>query len=365
MTGPSIATEPIPIGGRYCYIKFYAAPRNPGDPSTIVGTLTLMPDEAVLVLDALIGPKGDKGESAPFWDPQWQSTITNPADLPQPSALTDADAGKAWYIGGYWHIWDGDNYQTLLGAIPGPPGPMPRITATAEGVPANATPYGSILVEYGGTDAEPHLHFKVPLIVGPKGDNSRISESLDFSGEPEDGQTILWNATTQRWEPGDASQQIVQWMTVPEGVFGPGGSFSAARTVVAAVMVPQKPWAHYAKIGGHLRWKRSGLFNSAQVSVEVRGLETGATGAPETGALFAKALYDPSTLDAETIAHIRAHLSDASDPSRAAAPDSAVGRISKGKAMTYYIILTRTGGFGNYVYSTTESHADIMLMPVS
>ena len=58
----TIPTEPLFIGSRYVQIKFYAAPRNPGDPATIVGTLTLMPDENVLVLDALKGDKGDKGD---------------------------------------------------------------------------------------------------------------------------------------------------------------------------------------------------------------------------------------------------------------------------------------------------------------
>lgn len=360
----TIPAEPIYIGSRYVTIKFYAMPRNPGDPQMIAGTLTLMPDEAALTLDALIGPPGPRGLSAPFWRPEWASTITNPGDLPD--GLLEADAGRAWYIAGFWHIWDGDNWQVLLGAIPGPPGPTPNIAMTAEQIPMTGqTAYGEIVVQEGGTDENPTFHLLIPGIPGPKGDNSRISESLDFEGEPLDGQTILWDAATSKWRPGDASQQIVRYITIPESSFGPAGTFSASRTVVAAPTIAAQGIACYVKVGGHLRWKRSGLFNSAQVCVEVRMLPQGSDDAPETGQLIGKALYDPSTLDAETIAHIRDHWSDNTDPSRAVNPESAVGRISADEGVDLYVILYRQGGNGSYTYSTGGSHLSIELLPVS
>lgn len=360
----TIPVEPIYIGSRYVNIKFYAMPRNPGDPQMIAGTLTLMPDEAALTLDALMGPQGPRGLPAPFWRPEWASTITNPLDLPD--ELAEGDAGRAWYIAGFWHIWDGDNWQVILGAIPGPPGPTPNLAMTAEQVPiSGGTPYGEIVVQEGGTDENPTYHLLIPGIPGPQGDNSRISESLDFSGEPLDGQTILWNETTERWEPGDASQQSVLYITIPEGSFGPAGTFSGSRTVIAAPTITGQDIAFYPKVGGHVRWKRSGFFNSAQVEVEVRYLPMGSTDAPETGALIGKALYDPSTLDAETIAHIRDHWSDVSDPSRAVSPESAVGRISKNQGIDIYVILHRKGGSGSYTYATADSQLSIELLPVS
>lgn len=364
----TIPVEPIYIGSRFVNIKFYAMPRSPGDPQMIAGTLTLMPDEAALTLDALIGPMGPRGLPAPFWRPEWASTITNPVDLPD--TLAEADAGRAWYIAGFWHIWDGDNWQVILGAIPGPPGPTPNISLTAEQVVmTGGTPYGDIVVQEGGTDEAPTYHLLIPGIPGPQGDNSRISESLDFQGEPLDGQALLWNAAAAagegRWEPGDASQQVVKYITIPEGSFGPAGTFSAARTVIAAPQIVGQPNAVYPKVGGHIRWKRSGLFNSAQVAVEVRMLDAGSDDAPETGELIGKALYDPSTLDAETIAHIRDHWSDTADPSRAVSPESAVGRIPKDQGKDIYVILYRQGGSGSYVYATKDSHLSIELLPVS
>lgn len=364
----TIPVEPIYIGNRFVQIKFYAMPRNPGDPQMIAGTLTLMPDEAALTLDALIGPQGPRGLTSPFWRPEWQSTITNPADLPD--TLGEADSGRAWYISGFWHIWDGDNWQVILGSIPGPPGPTPNISLTAEQIEmTGAIPYGDIVVQEGGTDENPTFHLLIPGIPGPKGDNSRISESLDYEGEVLDGQTLIWDASAYdgegRWRPGDPTQQSVKYLTLPEGSFGPAGTFSAARTIIAVATILGQDAAWYPKVGGHVRWKRYGLFNSAQVIVEVRMLPQGSTDAPETGELIGKALYDPGTLDAETIAHIRDHWSDVTEPTRAVSPESAVGRVSKDQGVDIYVMLRREAGSGTYMYVTKDSQLSIEMLPVS
>ena len=92
MTTP-IPAEPLYIGGRHVYVKFYALPRNPDEPQMIAGTLTLQPDEAALTLDALVGPRGPQGLPSPIIDPQWGSAITKASDLP--TTLQPTDKGKA------------------------------------------------------------------------------------------------------------------------------------------------------------------------------------------------------------------------------------------------------------------------------
>ena len=101
------------------------------------------------------------------------------------------------------------------------------------------------------------------------------------------------------------------------------------------------------------------------MEVQVRALPQGSTAAPESGQLCARALYDPSTLDAETIAHIREHWSDAGDPSRAISPESSVGRIPAGQDMVFYVLLYRSGGFGAVNYQTPGSHLSCSLYPVT
>ncbi|WP_100454698.1 hypothetical protein [Mycobacteroides abscessus] len=368
MTSALIPTEPIFLGERVIRTLFYAVPRNPGDPQTIIGTFTLMPGEDNIVLDAIKGEKGDRGDMSPFWRPQWGSTINLPVDLPDD--LGDADAGMAWYIAGYWHVWDGNGWRIILGAIPGPPGPTPNLHMTARGV---APPSGGITyplnlnVTPGGTTLEPTFAIDIPLIPGPKGDNAKILEADDFVGPIEDGQSLIYDSTLAGGAGGirgGSPVGTVKKLSIPEQSFT-GGTYGSTWNIVATLIVPGQPLPYYPEFDGHLRWKRSGLFNNAQIEVQVRALPQGSTSAPETGTLCARALYDPSTLDAETIAHVREQWSDTGYPARAIGPDSGEGRIPANTSMVYYVLLYRIGGSGSVVFSTPGAHMSLSMFPVS
>lgn len=372
----TIPAQPLYLGARYVQMKFYAAPRSPGDPSTIIGTLTLMPDEDVLVLDALKGDKGDQGDPAPFWQPQWDSTITNVVDL-DGLQLGAQDAGQAWYISGYWFVWTGTDWATYLGSIPGPPGPTPVISMTAEQILAPTSgPYGTIEVDEGGTADAPTYHMKIPGIVGPKGDNSRILESLDYFNPPEgilDGQTLVYSPTAGGtgiggFVPGSPDEFPMSWITFPESVFGPAGTYSSTYQPILTTTIPAQENDYYPSVLGHLQWGRQTFIgieiSSAQLEVWVTILPSGSTASPETGDLIGRALYNPSTLDAITLAHILPHFSDSSNPSRAVAPNSNVGLILSGQAVVLNVILVMIGGFGSYVYSAPGTHLSYQMFPV-
>ena len=378
MTAPTmgiIPTEPLFVGERFIRVLFYIAPRNPGDPQTIVGTFTLMPGEDNIVLDAIKGDKGEKGDPAPFWRPEWNSTITQVGDLPPtmgPGRLTTADAGRAWYIDGYWHIWTGTGYRVILGAIPGPPGPTPDISMVFRGVaPVDGQTYPQTLnVVESGTSLQPHFTVDVPIVPGPTGPSTSLLGAPDVYGPFQEGQGIEYSATAggvghAGFRPADNSPWAAKKFSIPEYSFGPAGTFGATNNTIATIIIPGQAQAYYPSFDGHLRWQRSGLFNSVQVEVQVRALPQGSNNAPETGALCAKALYDPSTLDSETVAHIREHWSDTANPARSIAPDSAEARIPAGQAMVYYVLLTRIGGSGGIKYVTKNSHLAVSLYPVS
>lgn len=361
----TVSTEPVFAGERFVQMKFYFAPRNPGDPTTVIGTITLMPGEDNIVLDAIVGPQGDPGETAPFWLPQWDSTITDPSDLP--GGLDAGDAGKAWYIAGYWHVWTGTAWVTILGSIPGPPGAMPDFSISAHGVEApEGGPYGPIDVSVSGTAEAPFLDFSVPLIVGPTGPSGTILGASDYDNSVaiEDGQSPIWSSTESKFKPGSAAINVTEIITIPESSFGPAGTYSSTWQVISTVIVPAKDSDYVPMITGHALWQRSGLFNNAQVEVQVRALPQGSADSPETGDLCAKALYDPGVLDTAALSHIREQFSDASNPSRAVAPDSDVGRIPAGTAMVYNVLLARTGGSGSYVYTTGGSTLTLKLFAV-
>ena len=366
-----IPTEPLFVGERFIRVLFYIAPRNPGDPQTIIGTFTLMPGEENIVLDAIKGEKGDKGDPSPFWRPEWNSTVNEVGDLPE--GLGQNDKGRAWYIDGYWHFWTGEGWRVLLGAIPGPPGPTPNVHVLARGVqpPDGVINYPLELnVAESGTDTEPIFTVDVPLIPGPKGDNNSFLGLSDLYGFPAEGQVPSFRQDADGdgnagvvW--GDASPWAAKLFSVPESSFGPGGSLGNAWNIIATLIIPAQLQAYYPVFDGHIRWARSGLYNSAQVEVQVRTLVQGSSSAAETGQLCARALFDPSTLDAETLAHIREHWSDQANPGRAISPDTSVGRVPAGEARVYYVLLARVGGSGNISYATPGSHLSCKLYPVS
>lgn len=382
MTAPTmsiIPTEPLFLGERFVRLLFYIAPRNPGDPQYIVGTITLMPGEENIVLDAIKGDKGDKGDPSPFWRPEWNSTITDPADLPGgltgtgPGALTPADAGRAWYISGYWHIWTGEDWRVLLGSIIGPPGPTPNISVLARGVEAPAGPITyplNLNVSEGGDDLAPIFTVDVPLLQGQTGPPGPLLDSPDIYGFPLEGQQLVYSSTAGgpdtvgvKWA--DPSPNAPKMFSIPESAFGPAATLAQAINPLATLIVPAQEQAYYPVFDGHLRWKRSGLFNTAQVEVEIRALPQGSTNAPETGTLCARALYDPSTLDYETIAHFREHWSDSANPSRAVSPDTNEARIPAGQAMVYHVLLRRVAGSGSITWNPAGAHAGAKLYPVS
>ena len=122
--------EPIYIGGQAFFVKFFALQRNPGDPTRIEGTFTLMAGEGALTLDALVGPKGEPGEPSPIIRPQFSYPVTDVGDLPDPDTLDDSDNGRAWYIDGTWYVWQSANTTPFKAAFPALP-VSPRTSVSA------------------------------------------------------------------------------------------------------------------------------------------------------------------------------------------------------------------------------------------
>lgn len=369
MTTDILPTSPVWIGDRRVNIRFYAAVRKPGDPQTIFGTMTIEDTDGVLTLDALKGDQGVPGIPSPIIRPVWGHGYANAAALyAGEDDLVTADAGMAWYIGGYWYIWTGTQFRQEQGSLEGPPGPTPKLTMTAEVVePAVGGPYGPITVEKTGTDLEPHLHLKVPGIPGPKGDNSTIAGSLDYDNtvSPLDGQGVIWDETKQKFVPGDLSPYAAQFWTIPQGSFA-NGNFNTGEQIITQLTIDAQPVAWWPDVSGHVRWRRNGILSSAAVQIEVRIEQlTGAPSVPGTAPIVALGPYDPSTLDTTTVTHISPHFSSEAEPNRAASPTSSVGRIPANQQVTVWVIARRVGGTGGFTIDAAWSQLAIRAYPVS
>jgi len=364
----TVPAEPILIGGHSVYLKFYAMPRQQGDPRRIEGTFTLVGSEGALTLDALIGPQGAPGVPSPIIRPEWGSPVLNAADLPKLSSLDASDDGRAWYIGGEWHVYAHRHgkYITVQGSIPGPPGMTPDVSMSAEAVAASAaTVYGPITVEESGTSARPHFHLKIPALPGPEGPAAAIELASDYDKTtPADAGDFLVKLANNKWGPASPTWISPRKYTIPHNSFidHTGGE---ARFLIASLNIPAQTFDWYPDVIGHMRLQR-GLLSSAQCEVEVRIGPTGTAGTGETQPLCGLAPYDPSValLDSMTIAHVAPHFSSVGDPNRSVSPDSDAGRCKAGNGYTIFVFVHKLGGFGDWTFTNTDAQLRLDVCPV-
>lgn len=365
----TVPAEPILIGGKSVYLKFFAMPRQQGDPRRIEGTMTLVGSEGVLTLDALVGPQGEPGQPSPIIRPEWGSPVAEPGDLPALATLDDSDDGRAWYIDGEWHVYshDAGEYVVIQGSIPGPPGVTPDISVSAEVIEADGTVYGPIEVIESGTTASPNFHIKIPGIPGPEGPSAAIETASDYDDTtPSAPGDFLVKLGNDKWGPGAPTFFAPKKYTIPHNNFI-DHTGSEPRFLIASLNIAGQPWDWIPDVVGHVRLSRSGLLSSAQCEVEVRIGPTSTSGTGESAALCGLGPYDPSValLDSITVAHVLPHFSSTGDPNRSLSPDSAAGRCDSGVGYTVFVFVHKVGGAGAWAFTKTDAQLRIDVCPVT
>lgn len=366
--------EPIYIGDQAVSFKWFVIGREPGEPPRIEGFATAIAGEGVLTLDAIRGEQGEKGESSPIIRRQWP-TLSDPADLPDVATLDETDDGRAWYIGGEWHIYDDGAYHIVSGSLPGPPGVTPDISVTAELVEADdPVTYGPITVTMSGPASSPNAHIEIPGVPGPEGPAAALVSASDLDEDTiDDAEVGDIIAITDISEP----EGVITWGIVkpaflsPQVFTIPHNSFvnhtgSEGRFMIASLDIPAAEFDRYPSVRGHVQLQRSGILSSVQCEVEVRFGLTG-VGTGEEEQLCGLAPYDPTIalLDSATIAHILPHWSDTSNPSFALNPDTSAGRIDAGDAVTFYVFVHKIAGAGSWQFVRgTTAQLEIVLNPI-
>lgn len=364
----TVPAEPILIGGRSVYLKFYAMPRQQGDPRRIEGTMTLVGPEGVLTLDALVGPQGEPGQPSPIIRPEWGSPVAEVGDLPSLASLDASDDGRAWYIDGEWHVYSDEagEYVVIQGSIPGPPGQTPDISVSAEVIEADDPfTYGEIEVIESGPSTSPNFHIKIPALPGPEGPAAAIESASDYDDTtPSAPGDFLIKLGNDKWGPGSPAFFSPRKYTIPHNAFI-DHTGSEARFLIASLNIPAQDWDWYPDVVGHVRLSRSGLLSTAQCEVEVRIGPTATAGTGETADLCALGPYDPSValLDAVTVAHILPHFSTSGDPNRSLSPLSAAGRCDAGVAYTAFVFVHKVGGNGSWAFVKTDAQLRIDVSP--
>lgn len=329
-----------------------------GDGSTpggMAATLEMLDDEAVITTDVLVGPAGPPGTPSPIVNLQWPA-LEQAAELDDiRDSLTVADKGKAWWVGTVVYVWSGTDFEMVRPGPAGPPGATPQISVSAEVVPmAERTTGVTDEVVQSGTSLAPHLHFKLLSPQGPTGPSTNILNAPDYdnSSAPEDGQTIVWNQTTQKWEPSDFTAKHPRHYSVPEAAFtefsGP-----AQRQNILAYTVEAQDFAWTPYVTGHL--KAFGLELDADpltIGCEVR------LGNAITGTLIGRGFGNISSWT-----HITPHFSTSANPTAAVSPDNGVATVNAGESAVINVNLYNDGLFGAYVFNRGGAQLSILCIP--
>lgn len=325
-------------------------------PGGMAATLEMLDDEAVITTDVLVGAKGDKGDPAPIVQLQWPA-LDQAADLdPIADTLTEADAGKAWWIGSVVYVWTGTDFQMVRPGPAGPPGATPQITVSAETIPLDERDANSVdEVIQTGTSLAPNLHFRLLSPQGPTGPSTNILGAPDYDnsgGAPDDGQTLVWSAANQKWTPSDFTAKHPRHYSVPEAAFTNFTGLAQRQAILTYTVEAQDfSWTPY--VTGHI--KAFGIELDADpltIGCEVR------LGDAVTGQLIGRGFGNISSWT-----HIKPHFSSSGDPTTAVAPDNGVATVAAGQTANISVSLFNDGLLGAYVFNKSGAQLSILCIP--
>jgi hypothetical protein len=352
--------------------KVYAVVVPPGGDQEFVATFEVQGDQGTLTMAAVIGPRGANGMDMFILHLQTDN-VDDPAELPKPDILTDADKGKFWVfddvdsqgvvIGSSGYIWYGDSYRRIMLGTPGAPGPIPIITPSVELV---APGTGSSIVP-GGTDLFPTWHLLLDPNEGPQGPGAAIAVApdVDLDIPPVAGDVLGFTGryTTDGnnypiWVPVSISQLIPSPYSMPENAFT---SFSglAQRAAIGSFQLPAQPFPWTPIVWGHI-----GCFGLELSTTPLMiGTEV-LLGDPQTGQEIARGFGN--TLGE---VNIMPHYSTPNTSTEAITPTNGRAVIPANHAnpaqATIYVNLYNDGAAGIYSFNPIDSQIFVMVIPVA
>lgn len=325
-------------------------------PGGMAATLEMIDDEAVITTDVLVGAKGDKGDPAPLVQLQWPA-LEQAADLDEfRDSLGPDDEGKAWWVGTVVYVWDGTDFQMVRPGPAGPPGATPQISVSAETIPlAERGPGVTDEVVQTGTSLAPHLHFRLLAPVGPTGPSTNILNAPDYDnsgGAPNDGETLVWSESAQKWQPSNFAAKHPRLYSVPEAAFTPFVGLAQRHTIMTFTVEAQDfSWTPY--VTGHL--KAFGLELDADpltIGCEVR------LGDPVSGQLVGRGFGNIANWT-----NILPHFSTSADATTAVSPDNGVATVPAGQTAQISVNLYNDGLLGSYVFNRAGAQLSILCIP--
>jgi len=375
MTAPGMVVgDRVYLGNTVATLNFWGIVGDKNHVPMTNGAFELVTDPnlgpvATVTMNTAIGPVGPKGEDAKVVKMQWENDFTSASELPPHLTNTDADIGKAYWIGNQLYIWSGTDWFPRLLGVPGPPGPTPKFTIAAELVESNTlesltTPI-NIIRE--GVDEDPSLMFQFDQgsILGPQGPaNAPLRDASDFdntTGHLDNGDAIVFNSFTQKFQPTAFDNLRVPTYSIPESAFQSVKTSTGSDLQICSFAVPQQrfPWRPMV-FGVFTGAKQSGF--AALFAAAMRLGCSVTLGDPVNGTLIGRAFGNITT-----VGLIFPHFSWPSVPRTAINPNNQLAIVPAnhtGNQGTVYVTITNDGAIGTWSLTGMDAQLIVMCMPV-
>lgn len=349
-------TQPYYLGSVLTKTHWWGIVSDIATPALMTATMEMVGPDAAVTMDALIGPPGPPGQDADIVKMQYQDSFTDVSEIPV-STLTssEADIGKAWWIGNLVYVWSGSGLQAKNMGTAGPPGPVPNISPSVNLIDPDGTTASSIVV--GGDPANPTWLFNLKAPKGPQGDNAEISTALDMDQTfpPELGDAIVWNGV--KWQPEPVGTIFPQVYTIPEGAFN---SFTGVASIqnIAHISMPAQTFPWIPLCVGHIH--ATGLSITTDPLTLGAACFLGADG-NAGGALIARGFGNIASY-----ANIIPHYSHVGATMTAVTPSNNVGTVPAnhtGTAGDIYVDLWNEGALAGYSFNNTNAQLIIIVLP--
>lgn len=346
------------FGSMLATLHFWGYASDLNVPAGVIGSFELNGNEGAIVLDAIKGDKGDPGTPSDIVKMQYEDNFSDASQLPSNLENIDLDIGKAWWIGNVVWMWSGTTwYQKQMGT-PGPVGPPPALTASAElvasGVPGTSltqpvevTPSTS----NGGLNVNLLFKFDHDSIMGPDGPSGPIRDAADYDNSvaPNDMDSIVWNASLQKFAPFALNNTPgLRVYSVPENFFQPYTGIGTGQNI-CAFPVPPQPWPWKPIVLGHI------YAIGAELAIPplIIGCEV-LLGQISSGQLIGRGFGNIANY-----AWIMPHFSRPTDSAKAITPDNSVALVPAWHTTpaqgTVYVNLSNDGAVGGFIYNTANS----------
>ncbi|MGX1804682.1 hypothetical protein ACWIGI_03130 [Nocardia sp. NPDC055321] len=322
-------------------------------------------DGALELMTGTPGPLGPQGEPGAAF--RWEGDIADQAALTAlATKLGTAQAGKTWRVLAtntlmYWNGTSFDSFADAFGA-PGPDGqPCVLDIGTVETGPVGS----DLAVTITGTKPNLVLNLTVPQGVkgekGVPGGPGPIRQAPDYANGTHAARMVpAWDGAGQKWKPRPHPGLRGPWSIMGTQAWDGGAGFAPSITTtnatpitVAQLKIPAQDvdWRPVIT-GGVLVYTSEAIGNfNTRIDAEVR-IDAANGQIVALGAGF--------PFGADSYCYFQPHFG-----TQSMTPDSPVGLIQAGRAITLYVVLARNLGGSTYSYRQDSAQILCWARPVT